>query len=187
MAITSTPAPVQSAAPAPAATAVAAPATPSAAPGATAEATPTKTRRPRGSGRAKLDTVRYPGEFDDKGVRINKLKEIPSDWKSTLHKPLKKSDFVDEETFLLSKAIRFEQIAAKLRKQAETIKSMGSSEARGAVKKLLKFQEGMATLMAALKAQGVDVESLLKANTASDEATPAVDAASVDDNVTAQV
>lgn len=125
----------------------------------------TKDQSAKGKGKKeKVVRVDYPGLFGEDtgdGPERLKLTAIPEDYNSKIHKPLKRSDFVDESVFLISKAERLEKLAAKLRKEAETVKSLGTTAQRQSAKKLLKMQESMATLMASLAEQGVDVQSLL--------------------------
>lgn len=78
----------------------------------------------------------------------------PEGYNSSKHKPLGKSDFVDEPTFLLWKANEYERKAAKLRKEAETITKLGSAADRSKAKKLMTMQSRMAELAKELAADG---------------------------------
>lgn len=111
----------------------------------------------------KIKKVKHPSLFDAEGAPI-KLTAVPEDHDPRLHLPLKKNDFENEWTFLEMKALAAEQTAAKLRKEAETIKSLGSSADRARAKKLLAMQERMSELMESLRAQGLDPDAILAAN-----------------------
>lgn len=116
----------------------------------------------KGGKKDKVKRVDYPGLTDSEGNAV-KLTSIPEDYNPKIHKPLKKTNFADESVFLIARAERLEQMAVKLRKEAETVKNLGSTAQRQSARKLMKMQESMATLMANLSAQGVDVQALLAA------------------------
>lgn len=111
----------------------------------------------------KVKKAIYPGLLDAEGAP-QKLKEIPTDFDAKLHKPLKKTDFEGEWTYLEMKAVELESKAKKLRSEAETIKSLGSSADRSKAKKLLAMQERMAELMQSLRDQGIDPDAILSQN-----------------------
>lgn len=113
--------------------------------------------------KAKVQRKEYPGLFDADGAP-QKLTAVPTDFDSKLHKPLKRTDFADESMYLEMKADEFAAKADKLRKEAQTIRELGSSADRKNAKKLIAMQEKMAELMESLKAQGIDPEAILSKN-----------------------
>lgn len=113
--------------------------------------------------KVKVKKVPHPALLDADGAPV-KLTEIPADHDPKIHLPLKKSNFENEWTYLEMKAVAHEESAAKLRKEAETIKSLGSSADRARAKKLLAMQERMSELMESLRSQGLDPDAILAAN-----------------------
>ena len=124
-----------------------------------AAAKPVRKKRSAGPGRtAKLI---YPGlQPDEKGNGTVKLKEGPSDFDATKHKPLKPTDFEDEAVFLDWRAESLEKRAAKMRRQAEQLRKFGSMEDRAKVKKLMDMKAKMAELAAQLAAEGINMEDI---------------------------
>ena len=131
-------------------------AAPSAAPGTKDEAAGKKT---------KVTRIAYPGLVDADG-EPQKLAAVPTDFDSSKHKPLKRTDFADEGLFLEMKAEQLELKAAKYRKEAVTIRELGSTEDRRKAKKLLQMQERMSELMQSLRDQGIDPDKILGTNAA---------------------
>lgn len=142
-----------------------APAAPSAtgAPGAEAKGAEKK-------GRVKLvDYISWKreqdGVADDYKIDGN---QVPEDFKSSVHNPLKKSHFAHEWQFLEMKAGKLEAQAANLRKEAEIAKTVGSKEDQKKMSKVLKMQQELAALTASLEEGGFDM-SLLEQAGNSDE------------------
>lgn len=102
------------------------------------------------------------------GRAEGKLQAVPANWKPKEHKPLKRSDFADEATFIEFRAILAEQkaermatAARKLRQQAERIRQFGDEGTRKKANKLLKAREQMAALEKELAEAGIDVSALV--------------------------
>jgi hypothetical protein len=112
---------------------------------------------------AKQKKVDFPGLFVGEGNDrdYQKLDAMPVGFDAKLHKPLKKKDFKDEPLFLEYQATLLDAKAAGLRSQAEKLRAVGSTASSAKAKTLVKMQARMAELMAALKAEGMDVEALL--------------------------
>jgi len=87
--------------------------------------------------------------------------EIPADYLTTKHKPLSKSDFVNEAAFFIARAVRLENKALAYRRQAEDCGKLGNVKDKKQAKKLLDMQRRMSEIKASLAAEGVDVEALL--------------------------
>ena len=114
----------------------------------------------------KVKRTEYPGligpeDPETKKPTRLKLTQVPEDFDSKLHKPLRKGDFEKEYTYLLMKADELEAKAKKLRDEAALSDKLGSSADRAKAKKLVKMQERMAELQKQLEDAGIDVESLL--------------------------
>lgn len=120
---------------------------PSAAP---ASAAPTATDK-----KAK-ERVKYP-------VPAEGLLEWPADHDREKHKPLQKNDFKDPIVFLNAKLKQAEDHVNKIKEEIEDVKKNGPGGANKAAK-LQKVQSELSALMEALKGQGVDVESIMKAH-----------------------
>jgi len=84
-------------------------------------------------------------------------------------KPLKKRNFATEALYFEHRA---EEMAYKMRAftaQAEESRTMGSAADRRKKKQIVKLSEKMKELKAQLSAQGIDVEALIAAATATKE------------------
>ena len=137
------------------------------APGAKAEGAESKDGK---KARAKLvDYIEWKRSQD--GVAEDYLidsNEVPEDFKSSVHNPLKKSHFKEEWQYLEMKAGKLEAQAANLRKEAEIAKTIGSKEDQKKMSKVLKMQQELAALTASLEEGGFDM-SLLEQGGDSDE------------------
>lgn len=102
----------------------------------------------------------YPGLTNEAG-EVLKLEAVPSDFNHKAHIPLKKKDFKDESLFLEHNANMFELRAKSLRNQAEKLRKLGNSASSGKLKTLLKMQDRMAEIIASLKAEGLDIDTML--------------------------
>lgn len=102
----------------------------------------------------------YPGLFNAAGEVI-KLEAVPTDFDSKAFVPLKKRDFKDESLFLEHNANLLEAKAKSLREQADKMRKLGNSASSGKLKTLLKMQDRMAEIIASLKAEGLDIDSML--------------------------
>jgi len=91
------------------------------------------------------------------------FKEIPDDFDSSKHKPLKKKDFASEATYFDMKAAEYETKAEEFRAKAEEARTLGDKETRQAANRLKKVQKTMLELVGRLKKQDVDVAAVLKA------------------------
>lgn len=133
--------------------------TPPAAPASTAPGTADeggKKRKKKDKGE-KVKRVKYPNVPEDG------LDTWPADFDPKVNKPLRRQDFKDETVWLERKAEQFEKAAARMRDEAKTIKSLGTTGERGKARKLLKISKELESLKEVLKAKGVDVEALLNA------------------------
>jgi hypothetical protein len=112
---------------------------------------------------AKVKKIDFPGLFVGEGENrdYQKLESMPVGFDAKKHKPLRKKDFKDEPLFLEYQASLLDAKAANLRAHAEKLRTVGSSASSAKAKTLVKMQARMAELMAALKAEGMDVEALL--------------------------
>jgi len=100
-------------------------------------------------------------KVDHPALADGKLETAPADFDPKVHKPLKKKDFKDEPAYLEFIAAGLDKKAAALREQATKIRTLGNTASSSKVKTLMKMQERMAELMATLKQQGIDVDTLL--------------------------
>lgn len=135
------------------------PLTPPTAPASTAPGTADeggKKRKKKDKGE-KVKRVKYPNVPEDG------LDAWPADFDPKAHKPLRRQDFKDETVWLERKATQFENAAKRMREEAQQIAALGTTGERGKARKLLKVSKELDALKEALKAKGVDVESLLKA------------------------
>jgi hypothetical protein len=107
----------------------------------------------------KAKKIDFPGLFINGDY--HKLTALPTGLDAKLHKPLKKKDFQDEPLFLEYQATLLDEKAKSLRSQAEKLRSVGSTASSAKAKTLVKMQQRMAELMAQLKAEGMDVDTLL--------------------------
>ncbi len=119
---------------------------------AVAEAEPPK-KSGRPPGPPKPDKVEYEHELP--------LVELPKDYDSNKHTPLKKGDFEKEEFYYEMRAVVYDKYASGMRRKAEEAKRMGSMTDRTKAKRLLRIQSQMATLREQLEADGVNVDELL--------------------------
>jgi len=78
--------------------------------------------------------------------------EVPEGFEFGKFQGLKKRDFKEEHIYTLYRASEFEYRAAKLREEAEKIKSLGGSKARSKAKRLIKLREQFAALEEQLRA-----------------------------------
>jgi hypothetical protein len=97
------------------------------------------------------------------------LTAIPGDWDAKKHLPLRKGDFADEAMFLDFRADDMETrgkallTSAKLiRETAVTHRKFGDPKKRAQVKRAQRMVEQLAKLKEQLKAEGVDVDEILK-------------------------
>jgi hypothetical protein len=111
----------------------------------------------------KAKKIDFPGLFvgEPGKEEYQKLTALPTGFDAKLHKPLKKKDFKDEPLFLDYQASLLDEKAKSIRAQAEKLRSVGSTASSAKAKTLVKMQQRMAELMAQLKAEGMDVDSLL--------------------------
>jgi hypothetical protein len=109
---------------------------------------------------AKVKKIDFPGLYDSSG-NYEKLTALPVGFDAKAHKPLRKKDFKEEPLFLEYQATLLDAKAASLRSQAEKLRTVGSTASSAKAKTLVKMQARMAELMAALKAEGMDVDALL--------------------------
>lgn len=117
------------------------------APEAPPSAAPTKPAKPK-----KVKT-KYP-------VPTDGLTEWPADFDEDVHSPLKRSDFKDETVFLEHRAAQYEARAVEIRKEIEEIRTLGVG-GKSKAQKLVKVQAELDSLKEFLKAQGMDVDSIL--------------------------
>lgn len=95
-----------------------------------------------------------------------KLKAIPEDFDAKIHEPLKAGDFEDEAVYLDFRAAQCEKQAATFRTQEGKIRALGNAADKQKATKLVKMRERMEALKAQLKAEGVDVEALMRSDDA---------------------
>lgn len=97
-------------------------------------------------------------------VPTAKLKDIPADYDSKVHKPLKRQHFEDESQWFELQARAYDRKAAEMRKQAEEFKRIGAVPGtdKGTAKKLMKLQSQIDDLLSGMQAKGVDTEAILK-------------------------
>ena len=121
--------------------------------------------RPGNTGRQKRETIEkvdYTSPEGSTNVDENgKLLAWPEDYKSSVHKPLKRDAFADESVWYHEKANQFEAKARKFRTEAEQITKLGGIKDRTTAKKLVKLHARLAEMAASLEAEGVDVSALL--------------------------
>jgi hypothetical protein len=72
--------------------------------------------------------------------------ELPEGYNSSKHKPLAKSDFIDEPTFLRFKAHECQRKADRYLKEAETVEKLGNAADRTRAKKLISMHQRMMDL-----------------------------------------
>lgn len=127
---------------------------------APAPATPRK-RRGR-KPQAEENRVFYPGLNVDADNKAQKLLEgTPADYDVEKHLPLRKRDFIDESTFLIYKAERYEKEAAQCRKEAEELKKLGTGERQKQAKQLEKMISNIVDIETDFNAAGIDVEKMI--------------------------
>lgn len=98
---------------------------------------------------------------DEKGKATTRLKEIPADFDSKVHKPIRRQDLENEAPLLDQMAARHEEAARKLRAEAEAARTLGSAADRAKMKRLQRMREQMAKLEGELASiPGVDIEKL---------------------------
>ena len=126
---------------------------------------------------AKAPPSAKPGQKDEKAKKVPKekvekakypipeggLKEVPTDFDTKKHRPLKSKDFADESSWCELQAKHCEAKATEWRSKGEESKKLGSVKDRAKAKNLLRMQDRMAELMKELSADGVDVAALLAA------------------------
>lgn len=95
------------------------------------------------------------------GIPEDGLTDWPADFDPKKHKPLRRQDFKDEAVWLDHKATQFEKAAVRMRDEAKTLRSLGTTAERGKAKKLLKITKELEDLKKTLAAKGVDVAALL--------------------------
>jgi hypothetical protein len=88
------------------------------------------------------------------------LETVPTDFNKKVHAPLKRKDFAEEWMWFEWKANELTKDAEKYRKEAETIKKLGSKADRAKARRLLQMQKKMAELEAQLKEKGYDIEEI---------------------------
>jgi hypothetical protein len=112
---------------------------------------------------AKPKKIDFPGLFVGEPGKedYQKLDAMPVGFDAKLHKPLRKKDFKDESLFLEYQASLLDVKASNLRAHAAKLRTVGASGSSAKAKTLVKMQARMAELMAALKAEGMDVDALL--------------------------
>jgi len=105
---------------------------------------------------------------NDKGL----LTKVPDDFDISKHKPMKKTIFADQATFIESQAVIAEQRANKLlalakerRERVERLRKFGDEKTRKKADKLARIKKQEAILAKELEELGVDVDELM----ASDE------------------
>jgi hypothetical protein len=113
-----------------------------------------------------------PGTKDDSGkkAKVERVEytvpeggftEIPSDFSSKIHKPLKRKDFKDEALWFELRAAELEAKAKRARAEADNVRKLGGVKDRAKAKRLISMQKRMAEISEQLTAQGVDVAALL--------------------------
>ena len=91
--------------------------------------------------------------------------DIPEGFDKAKHHPLKKSDFAEEVFFLDYKANEAEAKAAAYRKDAATLRKLGSAADQKTAKKLMGMQQRMADLARELAQDGkVNLSEILGAD-----------------------
>lgn len=92
-----------------------------------------------------------------------KFTEFPSDFNRKTHKPLTRKNFADEGYYYNLKADEFESKAKKFREAAAGLKLVGNVKDKSSAKKLLKMQQKMAELRAAMLQDdpNLDLDALL--------------------------
>lgn len=90
--------------------------------------------------------------------------EAPTNYDHVKYKPLKKSDFLADETYLdhqaticHAKSAIYAKKAEKLERNAEQLREFGDPETRKRAMKLQKMRESLAALEASLIEDGVDL------------------------------
>ena len=112
---------------------------------------PKRSGRPPGP--PKPDKVAYEHELP--------LTELPEDFDSNKHTPLKKGDFEKEEQYYEMRAKVYDGYAEGMRRRGAEAQRMGSMTDRTKAKRLLRIQSQMETLRKQLEADGVNVDELL--------------------------
>jgi hypothetical protein len=102
--------------------------------------------------KTKVAKVAYPHK--------EKLTEVPPDFDPAKHLPLKISDFEEKWQFMLVRADKLEEQAAKLRADAEEQKKFGDKKTRKTVKRLKGLASKVAEARKALIAAGVSEEEI---------------------------
>jgi hypothetical protein len=90
------------------------------------------------------------------------LTTVPADYSSSKFQPLAKENFATEADFLDYRADKAEKHAKDLRNQAVDARKLGNVKDVTKAKKLLKIAREVMELKAALAADDVDVEALLR-------------------------
>lgn len=91
------------------------------------------------------------------------LDAVPADFDFERHAPIKGKTFGSKAAFFEYRAAELTFKADRFRTQAAQDRQFGDKATRQAASRLQKMQSKMAEMTALLKAQGVDVESILKA------------------------
>jgi hypothetical protein len=108
--------------------------------------------------------LEYPVLTDDEGKSVL-LTEVPEDFDRKRHKMLTRAQFEDPCVWLLWQAKILEDKAEVYKKEAEQIAALGTNAVvRKKATQLLKLQQQMEELTAALAAQDVDVAKILSGN-----------------------
>lgn len=126
-------------------------------PGATAPKKPKKPKEKKPKSELPLFSALKP---DAEGNPTVKLKSAEG-YDPTKFAPLKRNNFECESFFMEYQADQLTAKAAKLREDAKKVRELGSSNTGTKAKTLLKITERMEELIASLKADGFDVDSLL--------------------------
>jgi len=100
-------------------------------------------------------------KVDADGKPTEKLESVPDDFDPKVHKPLRKSDFASEASYLIMRAEDLEQKAKGYRDEAELIRKGGGKKAAAKAKRLQKMQERMDALKKELEESGIDTAELL--------------------------
>lgn len=121
-----------------------------------------------------IKRVPHPAlKADEKGKATVQLDDFPADFDPKVHKPLRRGDFKNEAPFLERKATELEARARELRREADEARKLGSQADRAKAKKLRAMMDKMEEIKAQLKAQGIDVDAVVKDLSKSDESEAA--------------
>lgn len=110
----------------------------------------------------KYGLIPYPGLLvNEDGDPTTQLKEVPVDWHRNTHQMLRAKNFENEALYCEWRAHEYTVRADEMRAKAEEARKLGDSTDRAKAKKFLAMRKKLEELTAQLKADGMDIDSLV--------------------------